>query len=284
VADFEYTDLRHVDELLSEEESQLLWELFHENSKISRFERHPTFVLHPSDHAVVRVMRRLQTVKPYRDRAKVALPGPADWPPARHGFDEVVLGRETARSFTPAPIGLAPLAKVLHHSYGITRDNEDTPFPRPFRAVPSGGALYPLELYVQAVRVDGLAPGLYHYDPEDRTLDVLRLAARHEGAADEVAALFMQPDLARSAAAIVFVSALFFRSTFKYGDRGYRFTLLEAGHLAQNALLTAHSIGLAGAPVGGYADRDVDRYLRFDGLSESTVYVLLIGRPGPEGA
>ena len=280
MADFEYTDLRHVDELLGEEESQLVWELFHENSKISRYERHPTFVLHPSDHAVVRVMKRLQTVKPYRDRAKVTLPGPDEWPPARHGFDEVVLGRETARSFTPAPIGLDQLAKVLHHSYGVTRDNEGTPFPRPFRAVPSGGALYPLELYVHVLRVEGLDPGLYHYDPEDRTLDVLRPA----GGTGDVAALLMQPELARSAAAVVFVSALFFRSTFKYGDRGYRFALLEAGHLAQNALLTAHSLGLAGAPIGGYADRDVDRWLRFDGLSESTVYVLLIGRPGPEEA
>ena len=276
--EFEFTDLAFIDEVVVEEESQLVWELFHEGSKVSRFERHPTFVLHPSDHTVVRVMKRLQTVKPYRDAAKVALP--TDEPPSPQPFEELALGRETARSFTPTPIGLGQLAKILHIGYGVTRDNAGTPYPRPFRAVPSGGALYPLELYVQAARVDGLAPGLYHYDPEDHCLDVLRVT----DGTDDVAGLLMQPDLAASAAAVVFVSALFFRSTFKYGDRGYRFVLLEAGHLAQNALLAARSVGLAAAPIGGYADRDVDRYLGFDGLSESTVYVLLIGRSGPEGA
>ena len=75
----------------------------------------------------------------------------------------------------------------------------------------------------------------------------------------------------------MFVTAVFFRSTFKYGDRGYRFVLLEAGHLAQNACLAAAALGLAAAPIGGYFDRDVDRQLRLDGLSESSVYALLLG-------
>jgi SagB-type dehydrogenase family enzyme len=89
----------------------------------------------------------------------------------------------------------------------------------------------------------------------------------------------VQADLARQAAALVLVTAVFYRSTFKYGDRGYRFVLLEAGHLAQNAILAAGSIQLASASIGGFADRDADRYLEVDGLSESTVYVLLLGRP-----
>lgn len=265
-----------IDEVLAAGEPQLAWESFHENSKVSKFDRHPTFVLHPSDHTIVRAMRRLRTVKPYRDRARVKLP--AARPPSTTSFDDAVFGRETARSFAPEPIGLDQLAKVLHMSYGVTRNNDDTVFPRPFRAVPSGGALYPLELYLYARRVDGLAPGLYHYDPEDSSLDVLRLS-RDAHETEQVDAFFMQPELARDCAVVIFVSAVFFRSTFKYGDRGYRFVLLEAGHLAQNAILTARGLGLTGAPIGGYVDRDVDRYLRFDGLSESTVYVLLIGRP-----
>lgn len=267
--------LEIIDEVLVAGEPQLAWESFHENSKVSRFERHPTFVLHPSDHTIVRAMSRLRTVKPYRDRERVELP--AAWPRSTTSLDDVVLGRETARSFAPEPIGLDQLAKVLHMSYGVTRDNEDTIFPRPFRAIPSGGALYPLELYVHVRRVNDLAPGLYHYDPEDGSLDALRLA---EGADDseQVDAMLMQPELACNCAVTIFVSAVFFRSTFKYGDRGYRFILLEAGHLAQNAVLTARELGLACAPIGGYADRDVDQYLRFDGLSESTVYVLLIGQ------
>lgn len=262
-----------IDETLVGRASDSAWEVFHENSKMSRHERHSFFALPPSDATVVRTMNKLITVKPYRDRDKIALP--EHLPAATRSFDEVLVQRETARAFAERPIHLEELAKVLFMAYGITRDNVGTHFPRPFRAVPSGGALYPLEIYVHATRVHGLAPGLYHYDPEDSTLDVLR--ERDDSAT--IAGFMFQSELARSAAAVVFVSAVFLRTTFKYGDRGYRFVLLEAGHLAQNAILTARELGLTAAPIGGYLDREVDRYLGFDGLAESTVYALLLGRP-----
>lgn len=262
-----------IDEDLLEREGEEPWELYHENSKTSRHERRSAFALPPSDASVVRVMKRLRTVKPYRDRPKIPLP--TELPSAEKSLDEVMVGRTTARVFGPGEIGFEQLAKVLYMGYGLIRDNAGTPYPRPFRAVPSGGALYPLEIYLHATRVRGLSPGLYHYDPEDETLDVLR--PRDESAA--IAGCMIQRDLAADAAAILLVSAIFLRSTFKYGDRGYRFVLLEAGHVCQNATLSAQEMGLATAPVGGYLDRDLDRHLGFDGLTESVVYVLLIGQP-----
>lgn len=270
--------LEPVDDALLAGHLERLWELFHENSKQTFLERHATFALHPSDDAVVRVMNGLRRVKPYTDRPKLALPDA--WPAAGAGLDSVMRDRVSARAFSGEEVDLARLAKLLWMSYGVTRDNEGTDFPRPFRTVPSGGALYPLELYVCAARVGGLEPGLYHYDPEDHSLDVLRLGAVH----DDLSRLLVQRELALSCAAIVLVSAVFLRSTFKYGDRGYRFVLLEAGHLGQNAILCAEGVGLRAVPVGGYLDRDVDRYLGFDGLSESTVYMLLIGPPPGERA
>lgn len=263
-----------IDEQLLRSEGDALWELFHENSKMSRHERRTIFPLPPSDAAVVQVMRRLRTVKPYRDRAKIALPEAL--PAATRSLDEVLVGRQTARRFGPGDIGLPQLAKILYMGYGVTRDNAGTPYPRPFRAVPSGGALYPLEIYAHAARVRGLSPGLYHYDPEEEALDVLR---EGDGSSD-LAALVFQPELLSGAAAVVMISAVFLRTTFKYGDRGYRFALLEAGHVCQNATLTAGEMGLAAAPIGGYLDREVDRYLGLDGLTESVVYMLLIGRDG----
>lgn len=249
-----------------------LWELFHENSKTNRFERHPTFAIHPTDEQVVRVMDRLRRVKPYRDRPKFDLP--QDFPAAKSSLDEAMFRRVTAREFSGGSMPLALLAKVLYMSYGVTRSNEDTHFPRPMRVIPSGGALYPLELYVCALRVDGLEPGLYHYDPEDHQLDVLRLG---DEPGERTAHLFVQPELVDEAAALILVSAVFYRSTFKYGARGYRFVLLEAGHLAQNATLVTQAQGYASALLGGYFDRDVDRYLGIDGLNESVVYAIPVG-------
>ena len=264
--------LEPVDRLLLAEDSRAVWELFHENSKTSRNERHLTYPFHPSDETIVKAMAGLRRVKPYTDAPKVPLPD--ELPPSTRSLDAAMLDRETARAIAPGPVGLAQVAKVLRMSYGVTRDNVATNFPRPFRAVPSGGALYPLEIYVYAATVDDLPGGLYHYDPEDHSLDGLPLSAQR----GHPASLFVQSDLVAQAAAILFVSAIFSRSTFKYGDRGYRFVLLEAGHLAQNAVLCATGMGLASATVGGFFDREIDRYLGFDGLSESTVYGLLLGR------
>ncbi len=268
--------LEAVDTLLLHSDLDANWELFHENSKTSLVELHPLFKIWPSDATIVANMKQLRRVKPYTDFPKLALP--REVPAATRGFDEVLFGRQTARGFGPAPIHLAQLAKVLMLSYGVNRSNKDSHFPRPFRVIPSGGALYPLEIYVHARRVDGLAPGLYHYDPEDHLFDVLR--PRDES--DLIIPHFIQQDLAMGAAAYVFISAVFARSTFKYGDRGYRFILFEAGHLAQNATLTAQEMGLATTNVGGYSDRAIDRYLGVDGLNESVIYIMLLGQPAED--
>jgi SagB-type dehydrogenase family enzyme len=262
-----------VDRLLAADGEDLAWETFHENSKTSMAEPHAVYGVHPTDAMVVRMMRVLRTVKPYTDRPKVPLP--ETLPASSRSFDEVVNGRVSARGFGSGAVDFGGLMKGLVQAYGITRSNEDNDYPRPFRGVPSGGALYPLEIYLHAARVDGLAPGLYHFDPEDRSLDVLRFGE----AGAELAGFMVQQDLFREAAATVFVSAVFVRSIFKYGDRGYRFILLEAGHLAQNLVLGWASVDIAGAPVGGYLDRAADRHLGFDGLNESVVYLLHAGVP-----
>ena len=270
--------LEAIDNLLLHSDLDANWELFHENSKTSLVESHALFKIWPTDATIVANMKHLRRVKPYTDFPKIQLSH--EVPAATRGFDEVLFGRQTARAFGPGSIHLSQLAKVLLLSYGVNRDNEGSHFPRPFRVIPSGGALYPLEIYVHARRVDDLAPGLYHYDPEDHALDVLRPGDESE----LIIPHFIQQDLAIGAAVYIFISAVFARSTFKYGDRGYRFILFEAGHLAQNATLTAQEMGLATTNIGGFADRAMDRYLGLDGLNESVVYIMLIGQPAPEPA
>src|SRR5829696_9188568 len=160
--------LESVDDFLVEDSDQALWELLHENSKTSRYERHPTYALGPSDAKIVQVMKRLRRVKEYTDYPKIVLP--EEVPASTKSFDGVLQSRRTSRGFSDGSIRLSELAKILFMSYGLTRDNEGTHFPRPFRIIPSGGALYPLELYVYASRVEELEPGLYHYVPQDHPL------------------------------------------------------------------------------------------------------------------
>src|SRR5204863_9224189 len=83
-------------------------------------------------------------------------------------------------------------------------------------------------------------------------------------------------------AAIFFLTALVERSVYKYGDRGYRFTLLEAGHVAQNINLVAAGLGLGCINIGGYLDRQIDDLLGLDGLEHSTLYLIGVGERLPE--
>jgi SagB-type dehydrogenase family enzyme len=268
--------LEAVERELINPETDSLWELFHENSKMSWHDPYPINKGRLPEAAIVSVMRSLHEVKQFKGAARIPLP--SEMPVSRRSFDDVLSTRVSARQFGGEAVRLDQLAKVLHMSYGVTRDNAGTHFPRPFRTIPSGGALYPLNIYVHATRVEGLGAGLYHFNPNEHALDVLR-----EG--DEitrVAGSLIQGDLALRAAAVLFITATFHRTVFKYGDRGYRFVLLEAGHLAQNANLTAQEMGLATTNIGGYTDRNIDRLLGLDGVNESTVYLMLLGRPSAE--
>ncbi len=73
------------------------------------------------------------------------------------------------------------------------------------------------------------------------------------------------------------VTAVFWRTRFKYGQRGYRFALLEAGHLIQNAVLAATQLDLPALPLGGFYDRRLDDVVGADGLDEASVHALVLG-------
>ncbi len=247
-----------------------VWELYHENSKTSRWD------VVPGNDDVRQRMADLWEALPYDGYPFTALPPPmtADSP----GLFSALLSRESSRSLKPRRLSLEELATLLHCSYGVTRSNEGTYWPRPFRAAPSAGAMYPLELYFHSTQVDGLKAGLYHYDPTEN--GVRRLIdgdmSRSLGEA------LVQSNLAFDSSAIFFLTAVFERSVFKYGNRGYRFVLLEAGHVAQNLNLTALGIGLGALNIGGYVDRRIDEMLGLDGVTHSTVYMLAVGEAVPE--
>ena len=100
-----------------------------------------------------------------------------------------------------------------------------------------------------------------------------------ESVGGEVAACMLQRDVVREAAVVVLLAGFFDRVTFKYGDRGYRFTLLEAGHVAQNLNLAAGACGWGALNLGGCYDREVDDLIGLDGVSASAVYAVALGFP-----
>ena len=247
------------------------WELYHENSKTNRYDAPLS-----SEEVRQRMLDSWPSL-PYEGYPTIGLPTSAalDVP-----LSAAILGRHTARSLKPAQLTLAQLSALLNYSYGQTRDWSEQGYPRPFRVVPSGGALFPLEIYFHTNRVDGLVPGWYHYSAAGNLLHRLK-----EGDdSRRLAFALVQQNLALDASVVFVISALFARSTFKYRERGYRFTLIEAGHVGQNLCLVAQGLGMGVVPLGGFLDREVDALLSLDGLMHSTLYMLAVGAepPGPE--
>jgi SagB-type dehydrogenase family enzyme len=208
-----------------------------------------------------------RSTKRYPAAPVVHLPGP-NLGSAR--LADTLIRRRSARSFGSGRLTVQQLGTLLGAAYGVSGDVERST--QSFRTAPSGGALYPLELYVAARSVDGLDEALYHYDPLRHVVERLRPL----DAARELEPLTPYPELVRHGAALVVMTAMFWRSRFKYGARAYRFTLIEAGHVGQNLLLAATGLELAAVPLGGFYDRRVDSFVGVDGLYEATIYVFAI--------
>ncbi len=247
------------------------WELLHENSKTSRFE-----AFAPEATVVARMQEFYESL-PYGGYPEIELPSPRTVLDAPIG--EVIARRVTSRAMQPCPLTFDQLGILLFNAYGITRDNEDTEYPRPFRIAPSGGGLYPLEVFFHTAHVEGLKAGLYHYQPERNSIRRLR----DQDETLTISRFLVQEHFAYDSSVMFFLTAVFERSIFKYGNRGYRFVLMEAGHVAQNLILTATAMDLGTAPIGGFFDREADDFLELDGLRHSTLYLIAIGRDTDRG-
>jgi SagB-type dehydrogenase family enzyme len=178
---------------------------------------------------------------------------------------EVVRRRRSSLPERPAPLSLDKLGAVLALSAAASETNPD------LRVYPSAGALYPLDVVAFVSRVDGLEPGAYVYDPIEHVL-----LWRGETTADDLHELSKLHTPTPAAAATFAIAATFARNRAKYGLRGYRFTLIEAGHLAHAMLTAATALGLASLPWGGFADVEVDTALDLDGLERSCLYLVSI--------
>ncbi len=224
-----------------------------------------------SDPATQALISR--SVSRHSARPRVRLPEP-DYPSASLG--ELIAARRSRRDFGSQSISLQDLSTLLHAGYGVTGQGPRTTMEDlRLRSVPSGGALYPLEIYPVVRHLDGIAAGLYHYDPLQHELETVLDGDPTGSLRETIIRLPNLPDLAGSCAVAIFIVGVFWRTRFKYGQRGYRWVLIEAGHVGQNLVLAAESLGLAAVPYGGIWDRKVDDLLGLDGVNESVVYSLL---------
>lgn len=213
-------------------------------------------------------------------RDTVALPAAKK---LRTGLTATVTTRRSTRQLSGEPVSLAELATVLHHAQGVSGE---LPYGDPadphgvikLRNAPSGGGLYPVSLFVHALRVDGLPVGSYEYFPYSHSLRPVRRPGEQ---GPELTELFRSPDLDIGQAALVltFVYNLHHNSR-KYGDGGVVFGLIEVGATLQNVHLTRTALALAGCDQGGYDKQRIEHALGLDGHTRHVVHVTVIGQEG----
>ena len=202
--------------------------------------------------------------------ARVDLPAPEGGALAR-----IFAARQSVRAFAPWTMPLATLSELLfaaHGVVGIMPLDAGGAYLR--RSVPSAGALYPLEIFLLLRDVENLEDGIYGFDPRSHALDRLFLRERLEQA---LGAFYTLPFIG-GANAIVCHVAVFGRCQKKYGPRGYRYILLEAGHSAQNLCLAAEERGLATLCMGGFKDSMLNRCLGLSVPDEGVVYSVAVGK------
>ena len=172
---------------------------------------------------------------------------------------------------------LADLSTLLHHAVRVNRRAVSSTAAHVeicFRPYPSPGGLYPTEVHLYLNKVTGVAPCIAHYDARAHQLRVL---SYHDGYA--FAAVEIQSGGKPSGAPVVMVlTTVPQRVTAKYGGRGYRMGLLEAGHASQNVCLAAEALGLGSLVYGSYYDDELAQALQIDGVTETVASVILLGQ------
>jgi SagB-type dehydrogenase family enzyme len=193
------------------------------------------------------------------------------------GFFSVLLKRRTHREFSSAPLDLERLSTLLHYTWGVTGFmNNWLLGALPLKTSPSAGARHPCEVYVLALRVDGLPRGLYHYAADRHVLECLLTEISREKASEYCAGQVW----VKEAAALFLITAVFPRSMWKYRfSRAYRTILADAAHLCQTFCLVATHLGLAPFCTMALKDSVIEQDLGIDGIRESILYVAGAGLP-----
>jgi SagB-type dehydrogenase family enzyme len=165
------------------------------------------------------------------------------------------------------------LASLLLYSAGVTKEKKYPGGSFYFRAAACAGALYPTEIYIACADLDGLAAGVYHFNPGDFSLRRLR-QGDHRGVLIHAA---MSERSVASAPVILVYSAISFRSTWKYRDRAYRYHFWDNGMILANALAMAAAHRIPAEVVLGFVDSEVNRLIGIDGGSELALSMLTLG-------
>jgi len=181
-------------------------------------------------------------------------------------LEETIYKRRSIRNFKEGVLTLNQVSQLLWAAQGIT-DKE-----RGFRAAPSAGATYPMEIYLFVGNVQGLIPGIYKYNPFAHSIVILEQGDKRK----ELRVACLNQETITMAQIVIVVTAVFERTTKVYGNRGVMYVYMEAGHIGQNIYLQAETLNLGTVAIGAFRDDEVKKILKLSD-KEHPLYIFPVG-------
>lgn len=204
----------------------------------------------------------------------IPLPAFDNIPKTNMTLDEAIANRKSVRTYSNKYITQEELTFLLWSTQTVKNFVQKESIEVAFRNVPSAGARHPFETYLCINRVEGIDAGLYYYDPLHHGL----ILYKEENQANNVTQACLNQKMVEHSAITFIWVAIPYRTTWRYGQRGYRYIYQDSGHVGQNLHLAAEAIGAGACMIGAYADEIFNDLLGLDGLNEFVIYVASLGK------
>lgn len=187
-------------------------------------------------------------------------------------LERCLFERKSTRKFSGNALKIDNISSVLRLSSGIKNDSHG--FLR--RQYPSAGALYTLEIYVIGIHsnLELLNKAVTHYNVKKHSLEIIK-----ETSIPTIITCFLPVNhtIVEGSGCMIIITACFDRIFQKYTERGYRYALIESGHLAQNIYLICAALNIGCCSIGGYYDEKINDLLEI-GDNEKTLYIAALGQ------
>lgn len=265
-------------DIIKEDDRGDLSEILHANSKMTPYSEQHVGMKTVEMVNDITVERR--TSQPYKEYG-VSIPSYQLVPkeefknPGANLFD-IIARRRTIRQYADKKITMADLSRLLYYTYGISGNVQLAQGTiQDLRVISSGGGLYPLEVYLMVVDVEDLPGGIYHYNVRKHSLELIKKGFDIDDILPYLPGLIAYQT--RTVKLFVTLSAIFRRTTYKYGARGYRYICFEAGTFMGHLQLVAEALDMGSVQVAGYYDDVINDMLGLDGVDEASLNLCALG-------
>ena len=247
-----------------------LSEIFHENSKLYDANTNFFYNIDLISKTPYLLQRMVLAYKTYPGYPFIQLPKTKD----NNYLKKIIKKRRSERTYLEKKIKKQRFSDLMYYSFGISSIAKGTNnINLHLRVYPSAGALYPIEVYIAIFNVEEIEKGIYHYNVLNHSLEQILFGDYKE----YLAKICLAEDIMMNVNMLIILSAIFKRTTIKYGIRGYRFALIEAGIVSQNITMVAEGLGLGSCMLGGFYDDEIHKLLKIDGVNEAVVNVMTVG-------